>query len=119
MKRLSSVLAAIALAALTLQADTKKLTEEQRLRFMYACVQLFCFYEDLFLQRSHGLLPKEYFNAWCKALEDDLRDPGFVSYWRQERLTYVSEFRRYIDDTIKKYENEGLISTDRQFLVAG
>ena len=30
MKRLSSVLAAIALAALTLQADTKKLTEEQR-----------------------------------------------------------------------------------------
>ena len=30
MKRLSSVLATIALAALTLQADTKKLTEEQR-----------------------------------------------------------------------------------------
>jgi hypothetical protein len=90
------------------------LAEEERSRFFYACVQWFCFYENLYLQYSHGLLPKQYFDAWCEAFTHDLRDPGFVAYWKQERLDYAKEFRMYVDRTLKKHGITELTISDNE-----
>jgi hypothetical protein len=93
------------------------LNNEERARFFYACVQWFCFYENLYLQYSHGLLPKQYFDAWCGAFRHDLRDLGFVLYWKQERLDFAKEFRDYVDQIITSHGEPDVANLDPEQLL--
>ncbi|GAA0917934.1 hypothetical protein [Virgisporangium aurantiacum] len=77
--------------------EPASLEREERARFFYSCVQWFCFHENLYLQHSRGLLPRQYFAAWREAFRRDLGDPGFVAYWHHERLDYAIDFQRYVD----------------------
>ena len=96
--------------------DPSILDDDQQVRFFYLCVQWFCFFENLFLQYSHGLLPKEHFKAWCNALEEDLYDPGFLLYWQHEKFDYAEDFRNYVDHIIEaKRDNSNDKSIERVF----
>lgn len=91
---------------LTGRLDPSSLDDKQRARFFYGCVQWFCFYENMFLQYSHKLLPRQYFEAWRTALEEDLKDPGFRWYWHLEKSDFAPEFREYVDQIVEKIEGE-------------
>ena len=97
--------------------DPTTLTDEERTRFFYASVQWFCFHENLYLQQSRKLLPKEYFEAWSEAFRHDLRDPGFVGYWQQERLDFALGFQNYVDEIMRSQGNDPLLQREPEDLL--
>jgi hypothetical protein len=80
--------------------EPRKLTEHQQSQFFYMCVQWFVFFENLYLQQKRGLLPSQYWDAWHRALTDDLSEPGLVQHWKVEHMNYSREFQEFIASII-------------------
>lgn len=80
--------------------EPEKLAEHQQFQFFYMCVQWFVFFENLYLQYKRGLLPSQYWNAWHRALIDDLAEPGLMEHWKVEYMNYSQEFQEFVASII-------------------
>lgn len=89
--------------------DPMSLSNKQRPRFFYLCVQWFCFYENLYLQYAQGFLLRSHFDAWTAAFREDLREPGIAWYWQLEKQDFSEDFQDYVDQIIDALDAKGKI----------
>jgi hypothetical protein len=82
------------------RSEPSSLSPQEKDRFFYACVAFFSAHENLYIACQTKVMPPGYFDAWDRALREDLADPGFQEYWEQEGAYYDEPFRYYVDGVI-------------------
>ena len=82
------------------QRDISELADDERMRHDFFLGQSFNMFENLYLQREHGTIDDEYFNAKMGLVRRWLSRPGIREWWDSRSYMYVGRFRDFVSENL-------------------
>jgi hypothetical protein len=89
--------------------DLGKLDDEDALRFVTTCMNVFNNFENLFYQQQQTMIETEFSDRWTRVLRWYLRQSGVVYWWQNNKRMFSETFQQHVDGqlasvTLQKHE---------------
>ena len=82
-------------------ADVSELTDDERMRLDFFLGQWFNMFENLYLQREHGTIDAEFFDAKRDLILRWLSQPGLKKWWNNRSYMYARRFRDFVSENLR------------------
>ena len=80
--------------------DPGKLDDEDALRFVTTCMNVFNNFENLFYQRRQAMIESEFSERWKRVMRWYLRQSGVVAWWQHNKRMFSETFQTHVDEQL-------------------
>jgi hypothetical protein len=71
--------------------------------FLYwSHMQMLTYGEAYYQQFQLGLMPESHWAGFSNWIDDYIKSPGVVEFWREERSSFSDDYSQWIDEKLKK-----------------